>query len=269
MRLAGKTVWITGASSGIGEALAVAFSAAGCRLLLSARRADALERVARRCADAPDVQILPLDVTDDTAVANALSRAEALVGPIDVLVNNAGVTQRSAAERTDMAVYRSLMEVNYFGAVALTRAVLPGMLARGRGQIVAMSSVAGKVGAPLRTGYCGAKHALVGYCDALRAEVHDRGVRVLVVCPGFVKTDISLAALKADGSTHNSMDDDQAAGVPPEAVAQRTLRAIEQGDAEILVGGKETLAVPLKRLSPSLLNRLTRKVASQRMDLAG
>ncbi|MBR9814681.1 SDR family oxidoreductase [bacterium] len=266
MQVAGKAVWITGASAGIGEALAIAFADAGCRLLLSARRADALARVAERCAAAPDVQVLPLDVTDPAAVDAALAKAESLIGPIDVLVNNAGVTQRSSAAKTDMAVYRSLMEVNYFGAVALTRAVLPGMLERGQGQIVAMSSVAGKVGAPLRTGYCGAKHALVGYCDALRAEVHDRGVRVLVVCPGFVKTDISYAALKADGSAHATMDDDQAAGVPAEQVAARTLRAIEQGDEEILVGGKETLAVSLKRVAPGLLNKLTRKVAAQRMD---
>lgn len=265
MQLAGKTVWITGASAGIGEALAVAFAQAGCRLLLSARREDALQRVASRCSAAPDVQLLPLDVTDAQAVEAALKQAEALIGPVDVLVNNAGVTQRSAAEATDMAVYRSLMEVNYFGAVALTSAVLPGMLARGQGQIVAMSSVAGKVGAPLRTGYCGAKHALVGYCDALRAEVHDRGVRVLVVCPGFVKTDISLAALKGDGQAHASMDDDQAAGVPPERVATRTLRAIERGEEEILIGGKEIHAVSLKRLAPKLLNKLTRKVAAERM----
>ena len=265
MELAGKAVWITGASAGIGEALAVAFAQAGCRLLLSARRQDALERVAARCQGAPDVQVLPLDVTDPSALDGALEAAEALIGPVDVLVNNAGVTQRSSADDTDMAVYRSLMEVNYFGAVALTRAVLPGMLARGQGQIVAMSSVAGKVGAPLRTGYCAAKHALVGYCDALRDEVHDRGVRVLVVCPGFVKTDISLAALQGDGSRHDTMDDDQAAGVPAALVARRTLRGIEQGQDEILVGGKETWAVPLKRLSPGLLNRATRRVARQRM----
>lgn len=265
MELAGKTVWITGASAGIGEALAVACAAAGCKLVLSARREDALQRVAARCSGAPDVQVLPLDVTDSTQLVDVQSRVEALIGPVDVLVNNAGVTQRSAAEDTDMAVYRSLMEVNFFGAVALTRAVLPGMLARGQGQIVAMSSVAGKVGAPLRTGYCAAKHALVGYCDALRAEVHDRGVRVLVVCPGFVKTDISYAALKGDGSQHDTMDDDQAAGVSPERVAQRTLRGIEQGEEEIVVGGKETLAVPLKRLAPGLLNRLTRRVAQQRL----
>ena len=127
-----------------------------------------------------------------------------------------------------------------------------------------MASVAGKVGVPLRTGYCAAKHAVVGYCDALRAEVQDQGVGVLVVCPGFVNTPLSFAALQGDGTAHGAMDSELASGIAPEAVATRTLRAIERGEHEILVGGKEILGVHLKRLSPRLLNRVTRRIARDR-----
>ncbi len=262
MEVRGKRVWVTGASSGIGAALAVAFAEAGARVVLSARRQAELEQVAERCGD--DSLVVTLDVTDQASIDAAVQRVNDAWGGVDILVNNAGITQRSRATETDMTVYRRLLEVNLFGTIALTSAMLPGMLERGEGQIVCMSSIAGKVGAPLRTGYCAAKHAVVGYCDALRAEVQDHGVHVLVVCPGFVNTPISYAALKGDGQTHGSMDADQAAGVPPETVASRTLQAINRGEHEILVGGKEILAAHLKRISPRLLARLTRRVAAQR-----
>lgn len=262
MQVHGKRVWVTGASSGIGAALAVAFAEAGARVVLSARRQAELQKVAERCGD--DCLIITLDVTDQASIDAAVEQVNTTLGGIDILVNNAGITQRSRATETDMTVYRRLLEVNLFGTIALTSAMLPGMLERGEGQIVCMSSIAGKVGAPLRTGYCAAKHAVVGYCDALRAEVQDQGVHVLVVCPGFVNTPISYAALKGDGEPHGSMDADQASGVPPERVARRTLQAIAGGEHEILVGGKEVLAAHLKRLSPRLLARLTRRVAAQR-----
>lgn len=262
MKVHGKRVWITGASSGIGASLAVAFADAGAQLILSARRQNELEQVAARCQG--DVLIVPMDVTDQSSIDAAVATVQRECDGIDVLVNNAGITQRSRATETDMAVYRRLLEVNLFGTIALTSAMLPGMLERGEGQIVCMSSIAGKVGAPMRTGYCAAKHAVVGYCDALRAEVQDQGVHVLVVCPGFVNTPISYSALKGDGKTHGSMDADQASGVPPEIVAKRTLQAVERGEHEILVGGKEILAAHLKRISPRLLASLTRRVAAQR-----
>ena len=183
MDIDGQRVWITGASSGIGAALAVACSKAGAQVVLSARRQTELEQVAAQCGDRADIQLL--DVADPESIQAAVDAVQQRHGGVDVLINNAGITQRSTAVQTDMAVYRRLLEVNLFGTIALTSAVLPGMLSRGAGQIVAVASVAGKVGVPLRTGYCAAKHAVVGYCDALRAEVQDQGVGVLVVCPGF------------------------------------------------------------------------------------
>lgn len=262
MDIDGQRVWITGASSGIGAALAVACSKAGAQVVLSARRQTELEQVAAQCGDRADIQLL--DVADPESIQAAVDAVQQRHGGVDVLINNAGITQRSTAVQTDMAVYRRLLEVNLFGTIALTSAVLPGMLSRGAGQIVAVASVAGKVGVPLRTGYCAAKHAVVGYCDALRAEVQDQGVGVLVVCPGFVNTPLSFAALQGDGKAHGVMDSELASGIAPEAVATRTLRAIERGEHEILVGGKEILGVHLKRLSPRLLNRVTRRIARDR-----
>jgi len=262
VQLDGQRVWITGASSGIGASLAVAFSNAGAQVILSARRQPELEQVAARCGDTADIQLL--DVADQASVESAANAVQQRHGGVDILVNNAGITQRSKAIDTDMAVYRRLMEVNLFGTIALTSAVLPGMLDRGSGQIVAIASVAGKIGVPFRTGYCAAKHAVVGYCDALRAEVQDQGVGVLVVCPGFVNTPLSYAALQGDGKAHGAMDSDLASGIAPEIVADRTLRAIERGQPEILVGGKEILGVQLKRVAPRLVNRVTRRIARQR-----
>ena len=176
----GQVVWITGASSGIGEALTLAFAKCGAKLVLSARRRDELERVAAKCG-AADVFVLPMDLAKsdhfDALAAQVLER----FGRIDVVVHNGGVSQRALVKDTQMEVHRRVMEVNYFGTVALTRAVLPAMLAARRGQFVVISSVAGKLGTPLRAAYCASKHALHGFFDCLRAEVWRHNVAVLVV----------------------------------------------------------------------------------------
>lgn len=159
-----QTVWITGASAGIGEALAVRFAQDSARLVLSARRESELERVAGRCRDAGlaanEVLVLPLDVTDWHSLPGAVQTVLDTFGGIDLLVNNAGVSQRSLCKDTDMAVYQKLMDVDVMGQIALTKAVLPHMLEKDAGHLAVTSSVAGKVGAPMRTGYCAAKHAV-------------------------------------------------------------------------------------------------------------
>lgn len=183
MQFAGRSVWITGASSGIGEALAKAFARRGARLVLSARRGHELERVRDAIVAAgragEDVRVLPFDVTEESVLDDVVRRAEAAHGGVDVLVNNAGITQRSLALETEMAVYRRIMEVDFFAPVALTQKLLPHMVARGDGLIAVTSSVAGKIGVPLRSAYCAAKHAVMGYCDALRAEI----VATRIPCP--------------------------------------------------------------------------------------
>ncbi len=258
MRFAGKCVWITGASSGIGEALSKAFARRGARLVLSARREGELERVRDEIVSAgrapADVVLLPFDVTDEALLDDVVARAEAAFGGVDVLVNNAGITQRSLALETGMAVYRRIMEVDFFAPVALTQKMLPHMARRGQGLIAVTSSVAGKVGVPLRTAYCAAKHAVMGYYDALRAEVAAHGIRVATIVPGFIRTDIARHALKGDASEVGETTPAIAGGMDPGRAAEVILRGLERDRPEIPVGrGREMLALPLKRLSHRLV----------------
>jgi short-subunit dehydrogenase len=257
--LTGKAIWITGASSGIGEALAVAASRRGARLILSARREGELERVRGLCARSQDVALLPLDLTSFDATAAAAAAARPF-GQVEMLVNNAGISQRGLVVDTDMAVYRRIMELDFFAVVALTKAVLPSMMQKGAGHIVTISSVVGKVATPLRSGYSAAKHALHGFHDALRAEVHESGVKVSVVCPGFVRTQVSNNALTGSGIPQGKMDDALAAGMDPQLCAERIWQGVVKDQSEIVVGGRETYAMLLKRLSPGLLEKLIRKV---------
>ena len=261
-----QVVWITGASGGIGEALALQFAAAGAKLVLSARREEQLERVRQRCvaagADPRDTLVLPLDVTDFEAMPAAVGGVLESFGRIDLLINNAGISQRGRCVDTHMEVYRRLLEVDVLGQIALTKSVLPVMLEQGSGHIAVTSSVAGKVGAPLRTGYCAAKHAVMGFFDALRAEVAQHGIRVTTITPGFIRTDISVNALRGDGSTHGVMDGDIAGGMDVTRCAEVIIKGFRKGTPEIAVGeGMEMKALWLKRFFPGLVFRLTEKIA--------
>jgi short-subunit dehydrogenase len=234
MEFSGKTVWITGASSGIGAGLATAFSRAGARLILSGRRMEALAEVAGRCQS--EALLLPFETTDLDALPGIVAKAEAVTGQIDILINNAGISQRSLALDTDFEVYRTIMEVDYFAPLRLTQLVLPAMVKRGSGAIVNNASVAGKVGSPLRTAYCGAKHAMVGWSDALRAEIAQYDVTVHVVTPGFVATSIAANALKGDGSVNGPNDDPVNAGISIDEAAGQILDALATDTPEIPVG---------------------------------
>jgi len=258
MNLQNKTAWITGASSGIGEALAYALSARGVRLILSARRLEELERVRSRCTNADSHLSLPLDLAAFDAEA-VTQQALAQVGAIDLLIHSGGVSQRATVVETDMTVQRRIMEINYFGAIDLTRALLPSMVARKSGHFVVISSLSGKISTPRRAAYAASKHALHGFFEALRAEVYQDGVRVTMVCPGYIKTNLSLHALTGDGGAHGQMDPTQAKGMMPETLAARICQAIERDEEEVLVGGKEVLAVYVKRLWPGLYNRMIRR----------
>lgn len=253
----GQVVWITGASSGIGEALAVAFSQAGAKLVLSARRADELQRVAGKCGSA-EVLVLPMDLAKSDGFDALTAQVLARFGRLDVVVHNGGISQRSLVKDTAMEVHRRIMEVNYFGAVALTRAVLPGMLASRRGQLVVISSVMGKVGTPLRSAYAASKHALHGFFDCLRAEVAKDGVVVSLVCPGFIATDVSKNALTADGTPTQKTGDDIANGMRPELAAKQILSVVTAKKSEAYVGkwGKDRLALTLQRFLPRVLEKL-------------
>jgi short-subunit dehydrogenase len=250
----GKTAWITGASSGIGEALAKAFVAAGGSAILSGRNVAELERVTSE-SGAPDrCLILTFDTMDFAALPDKVAAAIAFRDGIDVLVNNAGISQRSLAIDTDFSVYDRIIGVDLLAPIALTQALLPHLLARGAGQFVMISSVAGKAGIPLRTAYCAAKHGLIGYSDALRTEVAGQGVKVLVVAPGSVRTNVSRNALNSDGSVRGKSDAAIDNGIDPDEVAQKIWDAVAAGTREIVIAeGMEATIPTLRAQDPERL----------------
>jgi dehydrogenase/reductase SDR family member 7B len=256
-QLAGKTVWITGASGGIGEAMALAAAQRGARLVLSARRAQELERVRGQCANPAEVAVLPLDLTAFDPL-EATRQAQSHFGPIDVLVNNAGMSQRSLVRDTTMDVYRHIFELDFFAPIALTKAVLDGMIERKSGHVVVVSSVVGYIGTPLRSGYAAAKHALHGFYDAARAELWRDGLRFTLACPGFIKTDVSMNAITGTGGSHGKMDAGQAKGMDPKLCAEKIWRAVERDREEVLIG-KEAAVVLVKRWFPALASAVIKR----------
>ncbi|MEE8278427.1 MAG: SDR family oxidoreductase [Thermoanaerobaculia bacterium] len=255
-----QVVWITGASSGIGEALAYALSERRARLIVSARREQKLLEVQAACADPHAHLVLPLDLTDPEAIEPVTTAALKHGNRIDILIHNAGLSQRSLAKDTSLEVVRRILETNFFGTVALTVALLPAMLERRVGRFVVVTSLVGKFGTPLRSAYAASKHALHGFFDSLRAEVWGAGLRVTLVCPGFIRTDLPLHALTGDGSPQAKMDRAQEEGYPAERCAREILRAIERDREEVLIGGKEKYAVYLKRFLPGVFSRVIRRV---------
>ncbi len=257
MRFRDKVVWVTGASSGIGEALAVAFSREGAKLVLSSRNAAELKRVRNAC-DGDAHLVLPLDLTQQDALANATSTVLRQFDHVDVLVHSGGVSQRSLVAETTLATDRAIMDLNFFGTVALTKAVLPSMLARKSGHIVPISSVVGYVGTPLRSTYSASKHALHGFFDSLRAEVAKDGIDITIVCPGYIRTNVSRNALTGDGSRLGKMDRTHDHAMLPETCARRIVDAVAKRKQELVVGGKETWTVALKRFAPRIVARMVR-----------
>jgi short-subunit dehydrogenase len=259
MKFAGQVIWITGASSGIGEAAALAFAREGARLVLSSRRTDELERVRCACARPDDHLVVPLDLARSETFPVAVAEVLARRGQIDVLLNNGGVSQRALAADATLEVERALMEVDYFGPVALTKAVLPAMRARRSGRIVVVSSVMGYVGTPGRSTYAAAKHALHGYFDSLRAEVWREGIGVTLVCPGYVKTAVSDNAVGPRGEKHGQTDSTHQTGISAEACAAAIVRAVASGREEIYVG-REAYAIYVKRWLPWFYSRVVRRM---------
>jgi short-subunit dehydrogenase len=243
--------WITGASSGIGEGLARALAARGANLILSGRNVAALEAVARDCTNS---LLLPFEATDFDLIAGIVERAWSWKGRIDGLVNNAGISQRSLAVETAFAVYQKMIAVDLLAPIALTQALLPKMVRAGGGRIVAISSVAGIVGAPLRSGYSAAKHGLIGYHDSVRAENEHLGIQVHVVAPGSIRTNVSKNALTADGSRRGMSDATIDNGMSPAESAEAILAAIEAGKRElVLATGTELEIAVLRRRDPEAL----------------
>lgn len=262
MTMNNRVVWVTGASAGIGEACALEFGRRGAFVILTARRKDKLASVRNRFVDPAMAAVLPGDLTDSDSLPALAAQAATFFGRIDVVLHNAGISQRSAAVDTSLKTHRHVMELNYFAPVELTRLVVPAMLERGEGQVAFVSSIAGHVSTPLRCAYAASKRAILGYADALRLEVGDRGVAVTSICPGFVATDITLSALTGEGEALGERSAVIDAGLAPARVAARIADALEARDRDLLIGGKEVFAARLSKVAPGLVDRLIKRATT-------
>jgi dehydrogenase/reductase SDR family member 7B len=262
MDIKNKTIWVTGASSGIGMELCRQLAKLDARLVLSARREESLVELAESLPGGRSRHwVVPLDLADADNLLDKVTRQLADIGPVHILINNGGISQRSLFVDTDLSVYRQLMEVNYIGTLAMTKALLPGMLERQEGMIVSISSVAGKVGSKLRTGYSGSKYAVVGFMDCLRAETAQQGIQCLTVCPGSIKTNIAINALNEHGKAQNKNDESIINGMSVEKCAEDIIKAMIKGRDEIVVGkGLSALAPTIKRFFPRFFNKMSARM---------
>lgn len=255
-----KVVWITGASSGIGEALAVAFAKEGAKLVLSSRRKEELERVKLHCRlNDNNCLVLPFDLLEIPKNGNLADLVIKKFGSIDVLVNNGGISQRSFAKDTPIDIDRKIMEVNFFSAIALTKSVLPYMIKQKSGHFIIISSISGKFGFFLRSAYSASKHALHGFFESLRMEVFNDNIGVTIVCPGKIKTSISVNAINENGEKHNKMDISQENGLSADICAAQILDAVKKNKVEVFIGGSELKAIWVKRFFPKLFYKLILK----------
>ncbi|MBK7214772.1 MAG: SDR family oxidoreductase [Bacteroidales bacterium] len=259
--LKNKTAWITGASSGIGEALCYELASEGCNLVLSSNEPEELERVkSLLSARGTKSVVLPFDLTDIDSIPGIAQKAISSFGSIDLVFNNGGISQRSMILETPIANDRKIMEINYFSSIAITKAILPHFLKNGGGHIAVTSSLSGLFGFPLRSAYCASKHALHGFYETLRIEYLKENVKVTIACPDRVRTKISVNALAANGKPHGQMDARQDKGITPEDCARAIIKAVKKNKIVVLIGGAERISVYIKRYFPSLFYKLISKV---------
>lgn len=262
MKFKDQVVWITGASRGIGAALALAFAREGARLVLHARSLDKLEAISHSLeGSSAETMLLPFDLAEKNDYAALVRRVTDRFGRIDVLVNNAGISQRALAHETTGEVDRKIFEINYFGATELTRQVLPVMLSEGGGSIAVTSSITGLFGFPMRSTYAATKHAVSGYFETMGLELRSRNIYVTIAYPGRIRTDISLHSLQNDGKSWNKMDHGQQRGISPEACARKFIRAIYRKKRTVYIGNFELLMPYLKRYCPRLFYLLASRVS--------
>jgi short-subunit dehydrogenase len=254
-----KVVWLTGASSGIGEALAYSLSEQGAKLILSSRCRKALKKVRNNCAQSfSNIHILPLDLSRHKTIERKANQALNIFGRIDVMIHNAGVALKDLAVNTDLKTDKKIMDINYFGTIALTKAVLRPMQKRRSGHFVVLSSVSGKLGVPKSSSYSASKHALHGFFDSLRAEVARDNIKITMVVPGFIKTNITVNALKGDGTQYGKMMRVQEKGMTAALCVRKILKAVSKDREEAVMGGPEILTIYLKRFFPILTSKIMR-----------
>lgn len=254
-----KVVWITGASSGIGRALFENYAQKGCKIIITSRNEEKLNALKANAPQPDKVFVLPFDITNYQLSGNIVQSAWQAFKSIDIVIFNAGISQRSLALETSIEVDKKLMEVNYLGTVALCKSLLPYFLKNNGGQIGVVSSLVGKFGSPMRSGYSASKHALHGFFDSLRAELTQKNITITLICPGYVRTDISIHALTGNGAAQNTMDEATAKGISAEKTALKIIKAISKHKSEIYIGKKEVLGVYLKMFFPFWFEKLIAK----------
>jgi len=263
MEIKGKTIWITGASSGIGEALCYELARHDCKLIISARREDELNRVKKQCnLEDINIFILPFDLLSIPSPEKLTNEAIGAFGKIDILINSGGISQRSFTKDTPLEIDRKIMEVNYFATIALSKAVLPHMIKNGEGHIVAVSSIVGKFGFPMRSAYSASKHALHGFFETAQAEFKNEKINFLIVVPGRVKTNISTNAVTKTGDAYGKMDEGQKSGISAQECAEKILKAIKKNHKEVNIGGSDILLVYIHRYAPWLYRKIAAKVSA-------
>jgi dehydrogenase/reductase SDR family protein 7B len=261
MNYSGKIIWITGASSGIGEAMAYEFAKYKCQIILSSRNDSELLRVKNNCIElGSKAFVYILDLTNPAQITEVTTQVLDKFGRVDVLVNNGGISQRSYIIDSPVDIDRKIMEVDYFGHVAITKALLPSMVANKFGQVIVMSSLSGLFGVPMRSAYCAAKHALVGFFETLRAEHFKDNIKVTIVCPGRIHTNISYHAVTSSGQPHGQMDKGQLNGIPVEKAARKILCAAKRNKKLYVIGGMEVIMVYLKKFLPVIFYKIVTKI---------
>jgi dehydrogenase/reductase SDR family member 7B len=261
MIFANKTIWITGASSGIGKAVSLELSKEKTNLILSDINESGLAEVAESCKkNGSTTLIVPIDLSNEKSVESAVQKVMDKKPKIDCLYQFAGISQRSLVSETPLFIDRKIFEINFFGAIALTKAILPSMIKNGGGQIAVTSSLVGKFGFPYRSSYSATKHALHGFFESLRAENKQNNIQVSIFIPGRVKTNISINAITKDGTSHGKMDAGQDTGITPEKAAKIICRGLKKNKKEILVGGKELIMVHIRRFLPKLYYYLSSRI---------
>jgi len=262
VKLEDNIIWVTGASSGIGEHVARQLATGGSRLIISARREEKLIGMQKEFGE-ENVKVLPFDLLQTEGLDAVAERARALFGRVDVLVLNGGISQRSEVRETQIEVDRKVMEINYFANVILAKAILPSMIQNGYGHFMVTSSLSGKFGFKLRSAYSASKHALHGFFESLRFEEAENGIGVTMICPGLIKTDLALSAVKGNGDLETELDSGQEKRMLPEDCAKQMIQALKAGKHEAVIGGFERNSVWIKRYFPMLHYKLLSKKDGQ------
>jgi len=267
MNLMGKVIWITGASSGIGEAIAQELIKEGCKLILSARRLEELNRVRNniKLAD-KDILVLPIDLEQHQQVDDWVTKVMDKFNQIDILINNGGISQKSSALATNTAVERKIMDINYFGNVALAKAVARIMIQQKSGKIAVISSIIGKFGLPDLSTYSASKHALYGFYDSFRMELKDANINILIVSPGFINTNVAINSIKGDGNLVNENSPAMEKGMKTNVFAKKFIQTLKSNTNHKFIGKNEILAVPFKVVFPSIFYKLVLKLSKKKSD---